>query len=233
MNKVLYLFKKYRLILIPLLIIWILFILFLITSDNSISFKNNILEEEYYSEWEKFHDINSDYVGHIVFESNIINLPVLKANDNDYYLRKNIYKKSDIKGTPFMDYRCSLDDQNIIIYGHYIKKGSKEMFSPLEKLVDSRENDKVSLKLRSSTRQYELVSVMIVNEEDGNIYPFLYQNYTQENINEFNEYLIINSTYYSNEPLTLNDSILTLVTCTDSMNEYREIIVFKEKIRFY
>lgn len=221
---------KIRIKIIILIITCVLFsvlgyYLYVGSSSNEESIDIN---DEYYSEWDKYYEINNDYIGHIVFDSNIINLPVLQANDNDYYLRRNINKEYDIKGIPFIDYRCSLNDQNIIIYGHYIKKGSQEMFTPLEKLIDSRDNDSLQLRLRTSIRQYKLVSILIVDGENNDNYPFLLQNYSQSEINILNDYIKENSIYSSNDSITLNDSILTLITCTNDMNEFREIAIFKE-----
>lgn len=187
------------------------------------------IDDEYYSEWDRYYEINNDYIGHLVFDSNIINLPVVQAHDNDYYLRRNIDKEYDINGVPFIDYRCSLNDQNIIIYGHYIRKGSKEMFSPLERLFDSRDNDSLQLKLRTSIRCYELISVLVVDGEDNSYYPFLLQNYSLNDIDELNDYIKNNSIYYSKNIVTSDDNILTLITCTDNMDEKREIAIFIEK----
>ena len=187
-----------------------------------------IIDEEYNNEWDKYYDINNDYIGHIVFDSGIINLPVLQTDDNDYYLRRNLYKEYDIKGIPFIDYRCSINDQNIIIYGHYIGKGSKEMFSPLERLADSRDNDSLQLRLRTSIKRYKLKSVMIVDGENNSFYPFLLQNYSQNNIEELNDYIRNNSVYHSDTIIVSNDNILTLITCTDDMNENREVAIFTE-----
>ena len=215
-----------------IIIIVLCIVVFILIFSSFIKERSNIdtifvVDDEYYNEWDEYYDINNDYIGHLTFDSGIIDLPVVQANDNDYYLRRNINKEYDIKGTPFMDYRCSLDDQNIIIYGHYIKKGSKEMFTPLEKLVDSRNSDYVSLKLRTFIKRYQLVSIMVVNGEDGSLYPFLTQNFEQEDIDELNEFIMDNSSYYSNTLITTDDSILTLVTCTDRLKEYREVAVFK------
>lgn len=219
--------KHRNILLLILIIVIIILMAFIKTLDNKIFPYNNI-NNEYYSSWDDFYDKNNDYIGHLVFDSNIINLPVVQSYDNDYYLRRNFEKEYDIKGIPFIDYRCSLDDQNIIIYGHYIRKGSKEMFTPLEKLIDNRYNDYVELKLRSSIRRYELISIIIVDGEFENEYPFLLQNLNADSIDKLNEFMKTDALYYSEYKIDCTDALLTLITCTNSLNDDREIVIFKE-----
>lgn len=217
--------KKYLFVLIAIVFI---FAYVYVKYYNEYNFPNETINYEYYSSWDDFYDRNNDYIGHLVFDSNIINLPVVQSYDNDYYLRRNFEKEYDIKGIPFIDYRCSLDDQNIIIYGHYIRKGSKEMFTPLEKLIDNRDNDYVELRLRSSIRRYELVAIIIVDGEFENEYPFLLQNFNVNSMNELNEFIKANALYYSEYQIDCTDILLTLTTCTNSTNDDREIVIFKE-----
>lgn len=217
--------KKYLFVLI--VIVFIIAYVY-VKPYNEYSFPNETIKDEYYSLWDDFYDRNNDYIGHIVFDSNIINLPVVQSYDNDYYLRRSFGKEYDIKGTPFIDYRCSLNDQNIIIYGHYIRKGSKEMFTPLEKLIDNRDNDYVELKLRSSIRRYELISIIIVDGEFENEHPFLLQNLNADSIDKLNEFIKTDALYYSEYKIDCTDALLTLITCTNSLNDDREIVIFKE-----
>ena len=63
---------------------------------------------------------NSDTVAWIQVNNTNINYPVVKANDNDYYLNRSYDKKSNEAGWVFMDFRNSgtLNDKNTIIYAH-------------------------------------------------------------------------------------------------------------------
>ena len=49
---------------------------------------------------------------------NVFNLIITRTSDNEYYLNHSINKKSDIKGTEFMDYRVTPYSKQINIYGH-------------------------------------------------------------------------------------------------------------------
>ncbi|MBR5515208.1 MAG: class B sortase [Clostridia bacterium] len=76
-------------------------------------------------------EFNSDIVGWIYCPDTTINYPVLKAKDNDYYLRKMADRQYNIAGSIFMDYRNKddLSDINTLIYGHNMKNST--MFSDI------------------------------------------------------------------------------------------------------
>lgn len=113
---------------------------------------NDQKEDNIDNEYNENKSINDDYIGKIVFESGIINLPIVQAkgelndyifyayqgqlvedyendcegvycNLNDVYLRKHWRTGDyDLGGSIFMDYRNNLDDPNLIIYGHLYPK---------------------------------------------------------------------------------------------------------------
>ncbi|MDE5830938.1 MAG: class B sortase, partial [Clostridia bacterium] len=64
-------------------------------------------------------------------------LPVVCTLDNDYYLKKNIYKEDSISGSIFLDYRNSgFDDKHTIVYGHNMKNDS--MFGRLDEILKGK-----------------------------------------------------------------------------------------------
>lgn len=231
------------------------------------------------NEYDNYKMINDDYIGQLVFESDIINEPVVQAkgslNDNviyayntgivvnnydsgceggpcslnDVYLRKDINNNFDIGGTVFMDYRNSLSDQNIIIYGHLYPKYSdpyKElMFSPLERLLnkDNYEKNKyVSLKLKEETRYYQVVYVYLfdtTSEDYDNLqyyrtyYNFDYygdldEGYYDTYINNIEQIKL----YDTGIKLSNTDNTLTLQTCYENDDNIVEIVVCKQIAQF-
>mgnify|MGYP002627349795 CR=1 FL=1 len=74
-----------------------------------------------------------DIVGWIYCEDTVINYPMVRGNDNDYYLHRFIDGTYNGGGTLFMDFKCNRDfsDPNSIIYGHHMNDGS--MFASLKK----------------------------------------------------------------------------------------------------
>ena len=79
---------------------------------------------------------NSDVVGWIYAEGTNINYPVVRGNDNDYYLHRDMDKNYSASGTIFIDCDNEPDfsDGNTILYGHHMKDGS--MFAQLEKFAE-------------------------------------------------------------------------------------------------
>jgi len=64
----------------------------------------------------------------------IIEELVVHSSDNNEYLRLSFEKEYHRYGTIFMDYRNTLDDQNIIMYGHYVYYDEDGMFTELHLL---------------------------------------------------------------------------------------------------
>ncbi len=67
----------------------------------------------------KLREINSECVGWVCIPNTKVNYPVMHTpNDPEKYLKRNFYNKYSGSGVPFIDARCSLNSNNIIIYGH-------------------------------------------------------------------------------------------------------------------
>ena len=218
--------------------------------------------------------INRDYIGQIIFDSGLIDLPIVQATDvydkdgnlytfysedgkpvedpenytgNDVYIwtnwRNGEYDPYGDGGSVFMDFRNSLKDQNLIIYGHHFARdfdpsGSK-LFTPLDLLL-SQENYKANnilkLVLNNEIREYVISNVFMM--DTGNEYEV---NVLRRNMNEdysgnptpgfykeFISYIDSVSEYDTGEKLTENDDILTLVTCIQHQPELRQVVIAKE-----
>ena len=142
-----------------------------------------------------------------------------------------------------MDYRNSLDDQNIIIYGHhyardYDPSGSKQ-FSPLDILLEEEnydENKTLKLILDNEIREYTVTNVFRISILDDyqiqcvrtDMDRDLSGNDDEGFFEEFIGYMNGISAYCTGETLDPKDRILTLVTCMEHQPEYRQIIVCKE-----
>lgn len=75
-------------------------------------------------------------VGYIRIVDTIIDYPIVQAGDNDYYLDHAPDDTYNENGSIFLDYRNgnSFNDDNSIIYGHYIKSG--KLFYALDQFRD-------------------------------------------------------------------------------------------------
>ena len=79
---------------------------------------------------------NDEVVGWIYCEDTPINYPVVRGEDNDYYLRHSYDGKGSAAGSIFVEAanQAGFADSNTIIYGHHMKNGS--MFAGLDKWAD-------------------------------------------------------------------------------------------------
>lgn len=84
-------------------------------------------------DFQELKNINEDVAGWIYMEAlPDISYPIVKGDDNDFYLHHTYKKESLFSGSIFMDMKNTKDfsDQNTIIYGHNMKDGS--MFGTLK-----------------------------------------------------------------------------------------------------
>lgn len=94
-------------------------------------------KDSYTIDFQKLKSINSDIIGWIsVLETNI-NYPIVKGNDNEYYLNHNVYKDYNIFGSIYMNMDNSKDfsDFNTVLFGHN-NYPSDSMFSDLIKIYN-------------------------------------------------------------------------------------------------
>lgn len=82
-------------------------------------------------DFDALRDINDDVVGWISLEDTHINYPIVRGENNDYYLNRLFDRTGNGAGSIFMDYRNSGDftDPNNVIYGHRMNNGT--MFADL------------------------------------------------------------------------------------------------------
>lgn len=79
---------------------------------------------------------NSECIGWLCIPDTSVNYPVMHTPRNPQkYLRQNFYGEYSQSGVPFLDYRCSLNSGNLLIYGHNMKNGT--MFGELKNYTDS------------------------------------------------------------------------------------------------
>lgn len=83
--------------------------------------------------FKKLLEINPDTVGYIKIDGTLVDYPVVKGTDNDYYLTHDFYKNESRSGTVMMDYRNKVTADghsgNLVLYGHNMAVGT--FFAPL------------------------------------------------------------------------------------------------------
>ena len=97
-------------------------------------FIENSNKEENKIDWNNLKSINEDIIGWIEIEGTDINYPILKDNDNLFYLKHNYLKKYNSNGSIFTLDINPFEDCETLLYGHNMKNGT--MFSILGKYLD-------------------------------------------------------------------------------------------------
>ena len=210
--------------------------------------------------WKENYEINDDYVGQIIFDSGLLNLPFVQGASNNTYLRTDWQTmKYDIEGSIFLDSSNKLDDMNLTIYGHYVypeyDTERTHMFSPLEKLLEEEnyeENKHLIIVLSDGIREYEVAEVYFcqlypyegeyVYTDDEMQYYWRnigedYFNYDDLSVSEeyFDNYLkLVNDShrYDTGIKLSKDDKFVTLQTCVYNRDDLREILILKEVKRW-
>lgn len=172
---------------------------------------------------------NSDCIGWLSIENTAVDYPVMHTPDwPQKYLRRNFYQQYSDSGVPFLDYRCTLDSDNLIIYGHNMRNGT--MFSSLkEYLNDGRlsSNPTILLETEDGAHEFTIFAVACVDKLDS-WYSFI----NAESEDDFNEAVqrIVQNAYYTNgDAPEYGDRLLTLSTCYGSTRSSRLIIIAKEE----
>ncbi len=172
---------------------------------------------------------------------------------NDVYIwtywKTGEYDYNDHGGSTFMDYRNTLSDENLVIYGHHFSvwndEQRKKAFTPLEKLLDEENlsgNRYATLVLQNEIRHYEIVSVYEFDAFNMAHYDDLQYWRTNYNYDDYNENAY-DSEYYDRYIQNVravqlydtgvewkdSDRTLTLQTCIGGhAGELFEIIVLRE-----
>ena len=134
-------------------------------------------------DWEQLKAINSEIVGWIYMDAIPgINYPVLRAEDNEYYLHHTFRREYLFAGSIFMDHtnKGDFSDPNTILYGHNMRNGS--MFGRLSDLEDAKLCDAEPyfwIMTPEADYRYEIYSVMETPVGSA-VYSFFEQNRTEE-----------------------------------------------------
>ncbi len=189
---------------------------------------SNSQNENYLLDFSNLLNTNSDTVAWIKINNTKVDFPVVKSQDNNYYLKHNFNKEYNSAGWIFADYRNKFDgtDKNIIIYGHNRRNGS--MFSSLNNALEkswysNEENQYITLYTPQTTYKYQIFSIYkIPSSEFDSTTEFQSDEQFQNFINSSLE----KSVYDFNMEITPADNILTVYTCANN-NQYRIIIQAK------
>jgi len=169
---------------------------------------------------------NSDIVGWLTIPNTAVDYLFVQAEDNDFYLSRDLYRQRASAGSIFMDYRNSKDftDFNTILYGHHMKNGS--MFQSLRKFRGRdffNANLTGTIFLAHGNYTLQIFAYMVVQADDSEIYNGLDTPQTERE--GFFSYVKANAEQYRDLGLTHEDRVVTLSSCSYEFSDARMVLL--------
>ncbi len=164
---------------------------------------------------------NPDCVAWLYVEGTNISYPVMHTPDEpEKYIYKNFYGDKSSSGTPFLDGRCSLDSDNLIIYGHNMKNGT--MFGTLKKYLEKdfyNSHTEIERITETTTTVYKVFAVVRVKDTDT------WYSYIDESKDGIIKDLLRKSTYHTDIEVTDKSKFITLSTCYGRNDSDRLLLI--------
>lgn len=140
-------------------------------------------------------EMNKDCIGWVYIKGTKVNYPVMYSpSQPEKYLKKNFYGEYSGSGVPFVDARCDLESNNIIIYGHNMK--NLTMFGGLRKYLDNnylKSHSVIEFETLEGLQQYKITKV---KKTDINDDWFTHNLYAKQ---DGKSYLTLSTCYGSNK----------------------------------
>ena len=174
-------------------------------------------------DFEKLAKTNRDVRAWLYHPGMGINLPVVQAGDNEYYLRRGFNRYIRKAGTLFIDYRNKGDfsDRNTIIYGH--GRRDLTMFGKLHYYKQAEYCEQHPFfYLYVPGHRYRLEIVATGYTKDASMY---YDLPAGDYWDELVEKLMEQSPYDFGIPLSPDDHYVTLSTCAYDYQDERWLVI--------
>ena len=185
--------------------------------------------EKYNIDFKELKNTNSDIVGWLKVWGTEVEFPVVKTDNNEFYLTHSLDKSYNTSGWIFADCNNKLDgtDKNIVIYGHNRRDDS--MFGTLKNILnkewyENKNNLFIPFIKENKSDIYEVFSVYKIEKEN------YYITTDFENDLEFKKYIDTiksRSVKDFNIDVSTKDELLTLSTCANN-NKYRVVLHAKK-----
>ncbi len=197
--------------------------------------ENNKEAELYKKKLSETQKINEEAVAWLTLPGTFIDYPVTQAENNEYYLDHNIYKKKDPVGSIYLDYENDLkkDNSNLILYGHSL--ATDNMFSDLLKFKDQKffdDHSKIYLYGNGKLEEYTAVAGFVMDmEKKDQIFHFneFIDGDDQINSKDYAEEAKNRSVVKNNIDVGEKDKLITLSTCSYEYNDARFVLVGVKK----
>ena len=173
--------------------------------------------------------MNDDFVVWLCIPDTDINYPVMHTPDDpERYLRRNFHGEYSESGVPFLDFRCALDSENLIVYGHNMMNGT--MFAELQGYVQEdfcTAHPVIEFQTADDCAEYQVFAAVRVKSNDD-----WYKVVNLDGAKDFNkavEKITGKALFTINSAPEYGQQILSLSTCYDSANNGRLLVLAAKK----
>jgi sortase B len=182
----------------------------------------------YYHNYLEHAKDNEDMYGWIYMTDTRINYPLMKGEDNDFYLNHNYRGEESRSGSIFADFELSdnyYSNYNAVVYGHNMRDGS--MFNSLKKWCNSAsirtliKTTQIEIYTKEGVYIYDILSYYVDNSNEFARTAF----YSEEDYLNFLKALYKKSSIKSEREFNAQSKICTLITCTNGSDTDSRYVV--------
>ena len=185
-------------------------------------------------QYKELYEMNPELLGWISIEGTVINYPVMYSPDRPEYYLDHAFDGSDSgSGVPFADYRCPVDGNYFLIYGHHMQ--NKTMFAQLLQYDSQRfyeEHPVFRFDTIYEEREYQVMAAFrsrVYGQDETN--EFCYYRYfdlSQEEVfAEYVEQVLALAKYDTGVRAVYGDELIALSTCSYHVGNGRFVLVAK------
>lgn len=178
-------------------------------------------------EWDKLKSQNSDIRAWVYSKDTIINYPIVRGKDNDYYLYRMFNGEYNGAGSLFMDANApdKFEAFNTVVYGHHMK--DRSMLASIDEYKSQDYYDKHKrLELITPDAKYHLEVVgFFETMATSEIYKYSFGGAGDKQA--FIDFIASNNTIRGVPSVTTGDRIVTFSTCVFATGEERYVLVTK------
>lgn len=178
---------------------------------------------------------NPEMVGWIRIGDTTLDYPVMHTpEDPEKYLHTNFEEEYSYPGLPFIDAKCIMDSDNLLIYGHNMPNGT--MFRSLLQYKEEdywMEHPTICFDTLYEEQEYEVLAAFYdrVYYKTEDVFKF-YQFIDAEDEEDFDNAIAqfqSKALYDTGVTATYGDKLITLVTCAYHTDNGRFVVVAKRK----
>lgn len=177
---------------------------------------------------------NGDLVAWLSIDGTPLSYPVMcTPDDPEHYLKRDFDGESSNSGVPFLGEDCTVDSDNVIVYGHNMRDGS--MFASLLKYAEQSylsDHPIVRFDTLEGPGKFEVIAAFRETVGDGeDSSAFRYYEYggrlSKKRFAEFVSKAKERSLVTADADASYGDQLLTLSTCSYHAKDGRFVVVAK------